>query len=188
MKLRAITAGFLQAVLCPNEARPLYSPDGKRPLYACARTRSRTHRIKRRHKVRKKMRKNIVPGLLVCLSALAGCSTAPPVVHQQDLDTWVGVPVAALDSHPLFSTLPVVRTVGDNGVEIRDYVNKKYAAGCLPANNPGAKKRAKVLSARQREVVQLLAEGKSMKQIASKLHAWRKFGGKLSFPAPFTTF
>ena len=85
------------------------------------------------------MRKNIVPGLLVGLSALAGCSTAPPVVHQQDLDTWVGVPVAALDSHPLFSTLPMVHTVGDNGVEIRDYVNKKYVAGCLPANNPGAK-------------------------------------------------
>jgi DNA-binding NarL/FixJ family response regulator len=35
--------------------------------------------------------------------------------------------------------------------------------------NPGAKGQAKVLTPRQREVVQLLAEGKSMKEVASLL-------------------
>lgn len=54
----------------------------------------------------------------------------------------------------------------------KSYVTPQIARGMQKAfiNNPGAKKRAKVLSARQREVVQLLAEGKSMKQIASVLN------------------
>jgi DNA-binding NarL/FixJ family response regulator len=37
-------------------------------------------------------------------------------------------------------------------------------------NPPGAKARDKILTARQREVVQLLAEGKSMKEVASVLN------------------
>ncbi|HVN19130.1 MAG TPA: response regulator transcription factor [Dongiaceae bacterium] len=54
----------------------------------------------------------------------------------------------------------------------KSYVTPQIAREMQKAfiNNPGAKKRAKVLSARQREVVQLLAEGKSMKQIASILN------------------
>jgi len=53
----------------------------------------------------------------------------------------------------------------------KSYVTPQIAREMQKAfiNNPGAKKRAKVLSPRQREVVQLLAEGKSMKQIASIL-------------------
>lgn len=54
----------------------------------------------------------------------------------------------------------------------KTYVTPQIAREMQKAfiNNPGAKKRAKVLSARQREVVQLLAEGKSMKEIASILN------------------
>ena len=54
----------------------------------------------------------------------------------------------------------------------KSYITPQIAKDMQKAfiNNPGAKKRAKVLSARQREVVQLLAEGKSMKQIASILN------------------
>ena len=54
----------------------------------------------------------------------------------------------------------------------KSYVTPQIARGMQKAfiNSPGAKKRAKVLSPRQREVVQLLAEGKSMKQIASILN------------------
>jgi DNA-binding NarL/FixJ family response regulator len=37
-------------------------------------------------------------------------------------------------------------------------------------NDPRPKNRAKVLTPRQREVVQLLAEGKSMKEVASVLN------------------
>jgi len=77
--------------------------------------------------------------VLACVGAAAGCTTTPPVVRQQDLDTWVGVPVAVLDTHPLFTTLPMVRTVGQDGVETRDYVNKKYVAGCLPSGATNTK-------------------------------------------------
>ena len=54
----------------------------------------------------------------------------------------------------------------------KSYVTPQVAREMQKAfiNNPGAKKRAEVLSPRQREVVQLLAEGKSMKQIAGILN------------------
>ena len=53
----------------------------------------------------------------------------------------------------------------------KSYVSPRLAKEMQRAfiNNPGAGKRAKVLTSRQREVVQLLAEGKSMKQIAGIL-------------------
>lgn len=38
---------------------------------------------------------------------LIGCAT----VHQEDLDAWVGVPVAALDMHSIFLTFPMARTL-----------------------------------------------------------------------------
>jgi len=63
------------------------------------------------------------------LSILAsGC--AQPVVRQQDLDVWVGVPVAALDKQPLFVTVSMVRTVGEDGVEIRNYASGRDFASC----------------------------------------------------------
>ncbi|HUK53397.1 MAG TPA: response regulator transcription factor [Candidatus Binatia bacterium] len=54
----------------------------------------------------------------------------------------------------------------------KSYVTPQIAGEMQKAfiNSPGANKRAKVLSPRQKEVVQLLAEGKSMKQIASILN------------------
>ncbi|HYA75502.1 MAG TPA: hypothetical protein VED83_01225 [Burkholderiaceae bacterium] len=76
---------------------------------------------------------------LACGAVLAGCESAPPAVHQQDLDTWVGAPVSALDTHPLFGTLPMVRVFPESGVEVRDYVNKRYVAGCLPPASAGSK-------------------------------------------------
>jgi hypothetical protein len=51
-------------------------------------------------------------------------------VHKADLDSWEGVPVAALDKHPFFLTLPVVRTMASDGTEIRNYVNGKNIASC----------------------------------------------------------
>jgi hypothetical protein len=54
----------------------------------------------------------------------AGC------VHKADLDSWEGAPVAALDKHPFFLTLPVVRTMASDGTEIRNYVNGKNIASC----------------------------------------------------------
>jgi DNA-binding NarL/FixJ family response regulator len=54
----------------------------------------------------------------------------------------------------------------------KQYVTPRIVGGMQKAfiNNPQPKRRAKALTPRQREVVQLLAEGKSMKEVASVLH------------------
>jgi len=54
----------------------------------------------------------------------------------------------------------------------KSYVTPKLARGMQKAfiNNPGPKARDKTLTPRQREVVHLLAEGKSMKEVASVLN------------------
>ena len=59
---------------------------------------------------------------------MSGC--ADPVVRQQDLDVWVGMPVAALDTQPLFVKIQMVRTTTDNGVEIRNYASGRGFASC----------------------------------------------------------
>jgi hypothetical protein len=56
----------------------------------------------------------------------SGCQT----VHQEDLVAWEGAPVFALDAHPFFLTLPMVRTVTADGTEIRNYVNGANVEGC----------------------------------------------------------
>jgi hypothetical protein len=50
---------------------------------------------------------------------VAGCMT----VHQEDLASWEGAPVSALDAHPIFLTMQKVQTVTADGTEIRNYVN-----------------------------------------------------------------
>jgi hypothetical protein len=57
---------------------------------------------------------------------LGGCAT----VRQEDLQSWEGQPVAALESHPVFLTMPVVRTTTSDGVEIRHYVNGREVTSC----------------------------------------------------------
>jgi DNA-binding NarL/FixJ family response regulator len=54
----------------------------------------------------------------------------------------------------------------------KTYITPLIARGMQKAfiNDPRPKSAAKVLTPRQREVVQLLAEGKSMKEVASVLH------------------
>lgn len=61
---------------------------------------------------------------------LTGCGGGRSV-RQSDLDAWVGVPVVALDTQSLFITIPMIRTVTDTGIEIRDYVNKHNVSGCI---------------------------------------------------------
>ena len=57
-------------------------------------------------------------------------------------------------------------------LKAKSYVTPQIARGMEKAfiNNPKPKVRAKVLTPRQREVVQLLAAGKSMKEVADVLH------------------
>lgn len=65
--------------------------------------------------------------LVVVLAVLiAGCAT----VRQSDLDAWVDMPVEALDTHPLFVTLPVVVTKTAGGVEVRNYANGMDVSRC----------------------------------------------------------
>ena len=71
--------------------------------------------------------------VLLCLG-LAGCAT----VRQQDLDAWVGMPVEALDTHSLFITVPMVRTVTSSGIEIRNYANGVNVASCAGSGGVNA--------------------------------------------------
>jgi hypothetical protein len=64
--------------------------------------------------------------VVACVLALALASCAMTMrVHQEDMQSWVGVPVAELDMHPIFLTMHVVRTRTSDGTEIRNYVNAK---------------------------------------------------------------
>lgn len=58
---------------------------------------------------------------------LSGCAT----VRQSDLDSWIGMPVEALDTHSLFLTMPMVRTLTESGIEIRNYVNGRNVSSCF---------------------------------------------------------
>ncbi len=66
-----------------------------------------------------------VVGLVAAL-LLIGCAT----VRQEDLNAWVGQPVSALDIHPVWITVPLVRTITPDGVEIRNYINGAQVSTC----------------------------------------------------------
>jgi hypothetical protein len=51
-------------------------------------------------------------------------------VRQEDLQSWVGRPVADLDKHPIFLTMQSVRTRAADGTEIRNYVNGQDVSSC----------------------------------------------------------
>jgi hypothetical protein len=69
--------------------------------------------------------------VVACVLALALASCAMTMrVHQEDMQSWVGVPVAELDRHPIFLTMQVVRTRTSDGTEIRNYVNGRNVASC----------------------------------------------------------
>ena len=56
----------------------------------------------------------------------AGCVT----VRQVDLEAWVGQPVVALETHPVFLTLAPVKTKVSDGTEIWNYVNGVNLGAC----------------------------------------------------------
>ena len=51
-------------------------------------------------------------------------------VRHEDQAAWVGASVIELDKHPIFITLPVVKTRASDGTEIRNYVNGKNISAC----------------------------------------------------------
>ncbi len=68
-----------------------------------------------------------VTSAAIIVGTIGGCAT----VRQQDLDAWVGVPVNALDIHPLFLTMPMYRTQTESGIETRNYVNGQEVEQCF---------------------------------------------------------
>ena len=62
----------------------------------------------------------------VALTGLTSCAT----VRKVDLDAWVGQSVAALETHPFFVTVPVVKTVASDGTQIWNYVNGASVGQC----------------------------------------------------------
>ncbi|WP_416492839.1 hypothetical protein [Variovorax sp. tm] len=71
--------------------------------------------------------------ILTAALLAAGCAG----VRQQDLDVWEGVSVEALDTHPLFLSMPVYRTLTSTGIEIRNYVNSEAVAQCFSSARHG---------------------------------------------------
>jgi len=63
---------------------------------------------------------------------LSGCATMlpKPEVRQQDIDAWINVPVEALDTHSIFLTIPMIRTMTASGIEIRNYRNGINVSSC----------------------------------------------------------
>ena len=74
--------------------------------------------------------------LVIIAITLSACATR--TVRKQDLDSWVGVPVEALDMHSFFITLPMNRTVTESGIEIRNYADDFEVTSCFgtPGANP----------------------------------------------------
>ena len=69
----------------------------------------------------------VMTAMLVTMCfVLSGCAS----VQKEDLDAWEGAPVTALDAHPIFLTMPVVRTKTSDGTEIRNYVNSANVSTC----------------------------------------------------------
>lgn len=64
----------------------------------------------------------------ICLAAIS--ITACVSVRQEDRDAWIGQPVSKLDLHPVFLTIPVVRTITPDGTEIRNYINGQNIGYC----------------------------------------------------------
>lgn len=63
--------------------------------------------------------------LALCIM-IGGCAG----VRQEDTQSWVGASVATLDLHPIFLTLPVVKTKAADGTEIRNYINGRNIGSC----------------------------------------------------------
>jgi hypothetical protein len=62
---------------------------------------------------------------LIIALVLAAC------VREEDLKAWEGQPVAALDLHPFFMTLPVEVRKAADGTEVRNYVNGTNVSSCF---------------------------------------------------------
>lgn len=70
----------------------------------------------------------------IVASSIFGCAT----VRQQDLNSWVGVPVEALDTHSIFNSMSMTRRVAESGLEIRNYANGSTITSCFNSGSAKA--------------------------------------------------
>lgn len=63
---------------------------------------------------------------LAALLVLGACGT----VRQEDMDSWKGAPVAALETQPVLATMRLVRTRASDGTEIWNFVNGRNYGSC----------------------------------------------------------
>jgi hypothetical protein len=73
--------------------------------------------------------RNLTATICLTIAVLVGVTGC--VVRQQDLDSWVGMPVEALDTHSLFITVPMFKTFSASGIEIRNYANGADHSSCV---------------------------------------------------------
>ena len=64
--------------------------------------------------------------MILAIIAAGGCAG----VRQEDTQAWVGAPAPALETHPVFISMPVIRTTTSDGTEIWNYVNGRDIATC----------------------------------------------------------
>jgi len=70
------------------------------------------------------------PVAWVALGLFSVCISACATVREEDQNVWVGQPVYALETQPVFLTMQVVKTHASDGTEIRNYVNGKSVSAC----------------------------------------------------------
>jgi hypothetical protein len=75
------------------------------------------------------MKKSLIAFVAYSILGLTGCALFLSV-RQVDLDAWVGQPIAALETHPVFITMTVVKTEASDGTEIWNYINGRNLAQC----------------------------------------------------------
>jgi hypothetical protein len=70
------------------------------------------------------------PGFKGATTESRDFTTGPRDSANVNVGAWAGVPVAELDTHPIFLTMPVVRTTASDGTELRRYVNGQNISSC----------------------------------------------------------
>ena len=73
---------------------------------------------------------------IVLMGVLAGCASSSG--RQQDLSVWQGLPVEALDTHSLWTTIPMNQVIKKNHTEIRNYTQSKPFTHCTAGGSGGA--------------------------------------------------
>ena len=69
------------------------------------------------------------------LLVISSCSTTSIFVNEDVVNSWKNVPVKELDTHSFFITIPMIKTITDSGIEIRNYRNGGTVQRCSASSN-----------------------------------------------------